>query len=64
MQEFQVLTSGYQAEYGRAAGGVVNVISKSGTNELHGTAFGFLRHRSLDATNAYSMLRDPPRSTG
>jgi hypothetical protein len=60
VQEFQILTSGYQAEYGRAAGGVVNVISKSGTNELHGTAFGFLRHRSLDATNAFSMLRNPP----
>jgi hypothetical protein len=60
VQEFQVLTSGYQAEYGRAAGGVVNVISKSGTNELHGTLFGFLRHRSLDATNAFSALPDPP----
>jgi hypothetical protein len=60
VQEFQVLTSGYQAEYGRAAGGVVNVISKSGTNELHGTLFGFLRHRSLDATNAFSSLPDPP----
>jgi hypothetical protein len=60
VQEFQVLTSGYQAEYGRAAGGVVNVISKSGTNELHGSVFGFLRHRGLDATNAYSALRNPP----
>jgi hypothetical protein len=60
VQEFQVLTSGYQAEYGRAAGGVVNVISKSGTNELHGTLFGFLRHRSLDATNPFSALPDPP----
>ena len=60
VQEFQVLTSGYQAEYGRAGGGVVNVISKSGTNELHGTLFGFLRHRSLDATNAFSALPDPP----
>jgi hypothetical protein len=60
VQEFQVLTSGYQAEYGRAAGGVVNVITKSGTNESHGTLFGFLRHRSLDATNAFSALQDPP----
>jgi hypothetical protein len=60
VQEFQVLTSGYQAEYGRAAGGVVNVISKSGTNELNGSLFGFLRHRSLDATNAFSALRNPP----
>jgi hypothetical protein len=60
VQEFQVLTSGYQAEYGRAAGGVVNVITKSGTNQPHGTLFGFLRHRSFDATNAFSALPDPP----
>ena len=60
VQEFQVLTSGYQAEYGRASGGLVNVITKSGTNEIHGTLFGFLRHRSLDATNAFSSIKDPP----
>jgi len=60
VQEFQVLTSGYQAEYGRAAGGVVNVITKTGGNHLHGSLFGFLRHRSLDATNAFSAIADPP----
>ncbi|MGC8989699.1 MAG: hypothetical protein ACP5MD_06215, partial [Verrucomicrobiia bacterium] len=60
VQEFQVLTSGYQAEYGRASGGLVNVITKSGTNEIHGTFFGFVRHRSLDATNAFSSIKDPP----
>jgi hypothetical protein len=60
VQEFQVLTSGYQAEYGRASGGVVNVITKSGGNEFHGSVFGFLRHRSLDATNAFSLVDDPP----
>jgi outer membrane receptor protein involved in Fe transport len=60
VQEFQVLTSGYQAEYGRASGGVVNVITKAGTNEVHGTLFGFLRHRGLDATNAFSPIKDPP----
>jgi len=60
VQEIQVLTSGYQAEYGRASGGVVNVITKAGTNEWHGTLFGFLRHRSLDATNALSSTRNPP----
>ena len=60
VQEFQVLTSGYQAEYGRASGGVVNVITKTGDNALHGSAFGFLRHRSFDATNAFSAIKDPP----
>lgn len=60
VQEFQVLSSGYQAEYGRAAGGVVNVITKGGGNDLHGSLFGFLRHRSLDATNAFSSIVNPP----
>ena len=60
VQEFQVLASGYQAEYGRASGGVVNVITKAGSNDLHGSVFGFLRHRSLDATNAFSSVENPP----
>jgi hypothetical protein len=60
VQEFQVLTSGYQAEYGRAAGGVVNVVTKGGGNHLHGSLFGFLRQRSLDATNAFSPVKNPP----
>jgi len=60
VQEFQVLTSGYQAEYGRASGGVVNVITKAGGNSFHGSLFAFLRHRSLDATNAFSPVADPP----
>ncbi len=44
IQEFSVLTGGFSAEYGRAAGGVVNAISKSGTNALHGNAYEFLRN--------------------
>lgn len=60
VQEFQVLSSGYQAEYGRASGGVINVVTKAGSNSFHGTLFGFLRHRSLDATNAFSAVRNPP----
>ncbi len=60
VQEFQVLTSGYQAEYGRAGGGVVNVVTKAGANSVHGSLLGFLRHRSLDATNAFSTVPDPP----
>ncbi len=60
IQEFQVLTSGYQAEYGRASGGVINVVTKNGGNHLRGSIFGFLRHRSLDATNPFSPTKNPP----
>jgi len=60
VQEIQVLANGYQAEYGRASGGVIDVITKSGSNEFHGSVFGFLRHRSMDATNAFSPVDDPP----
>jgi hypothetical protein len=49
VQEFQVLSSSYAAEFGRASGGVVNTITKSGTNEVHGTAFEFFRNRTLNA---------------
>ena len=47
--EMQILTNGYNAEYGRAAGGVVNVTIKSGTNEIHGTLFEFLQNTKLNA---------------
>ena len=43
MKEVQVKTGGYEAEYGQATGGVVNVVTKSGTNSLRGTAFGYVR---------------------
>jgi hypothetical protein len=45
--EFQVIASGASAEFGRTAGGVVNVVTKSGTNQVHGSAFEFFRHQSL-----------------
>ena len=51
VREFQVTTSNYSAEYGRAAGGVVNAVTKSGTNELHGSGFYFLRDNKWGATN-------------
>jgi carboxypeptidase family protein/TonB-dependent receptor-like protein len=56
VQEFQVLTATYSAEYGRASGGIVNTITKSGTNEFHGTAFEFFRNRTLDARDRYAQI--------
>ncbi len=53
VREFQVTTSNYSAEYGRAAGGVVNAVTKSGTNELHGSGFYFLRDNKWGATNPF-----------
>ena len=60
VQEFQVVTNSFAPEFGRSAGGVVNVVTKSGTNDLHGNMFGFLRHRSFQARNAFAPIEDPP----
>ena len=54
VQEFQIITNGYAAEYGRAAGGVVNIITRSGSNEFHGDVFGYLRNRNFQAVNPFS----------
>ena len=56
VQEFSVQTSNYSAEYGQNAGGVVNIITKSGTNQLHGDAFGFLRNAVFNARNFFACL--------
>src|SRR6202789_962169 len=56
VQEFQVNTSNYSAEYGRAAGGVINTVTKSGTNQYHGEAFFFERNSNLSALNTYTTL--------
>ncbi len=57
-QEFQINRNSFSAEFGNALGGVINVISKSGTNELHGNSFGFFRHKSIQARNYF----DPGKS--
>ena len=56
VQEFQVLSSAYSAEYGRATGGVVNTVTRSGSNALAGTAFWFFRNRSLNARDPFSII--------
>lgn len=59
IQEFRVSTSGFSAEYGRTAGGVVSAITKSGTNELHGSAYEFLRNDNLDSRNFFDVPTKP-----
>jgi hypothetical protein len=62
IQEFSVQTTDYTAEYGRASGAVINAISKSGSNEFHGSAYGFLRSAHLDSKNYFDnpQLPIPP----
>src|SRR5580704_12344750 len=56
LQEFSVETSNYQAEYGQNAGGVVNIITKSGTSQYHGDVFEYLRNRVFDAHDHFSTV--------
>ncbi len=58
VQEFQINRASYTAEHGSARGGVINIITKSGTNDLHGSAFGFFRHQALDATDPFAITLD------
>jgi hypothetical protein len=65
VQEFQVQTSGYSAEFGRAVGGVINTVTKSGSNTYHGTGFWYFRNRTLNAQDPYAKdltghLFNPP----
>jgi hypothetical protein len=55
IEQFKVETGNYSAEYGRSAGGQVNVLLKSGTNEFHGTAYEFVRNRHMDAKNVFDQ---------
>ena len=59
VQEFQIITNGYAPEYGRASGGVVNIVTRSGTNVFHGDVFGFLRNRDFQAVNPFSTVPNP-----
>jgi outer membrane receptor protein involved in Fe transport len=60
--EFQVLTNSYSAEFGRSAGGVINAVTRAGTNQYHGSLFEFLRNSDLDAKNFFdpATLPIPP----
>ena len=59
LREFRVVTNPFTAEYARVAGGVINAVTKSGTNQLHGSAFWFLRNDNLDAKNFFDVQDEP-----
>jgi hypothetical protein len=59
VREFQVVTSGGMTEFGRASGGVVNIITQSGANNFHGRLYGFARNQRFDARNPLAARRDP-----
>jgi hypothetical protein len=59
VQEFQIISNSYAAEYGRAAGGVVNIITRSGSNDFHGDVYGYLRNRNFQAVNPFSTVSNP-----
>jgi len=60
IREFNVLTATYSAEYGKRAGGQINIVTTSGTNQLHGSAFEYLRNSALDARNFFDQTIGAP----
>ncbi len=60
IREFKILTNAFSAEYGRAAGAVITAVTRSGTNEWHGSIFEFIRNSRLDARNFFDVGAAPP----
>src|SRR5207245_4893217 len=60
IREFRVVTNSFSADYGRAMGGVINIATKSGSNELHGSGFEFFRDSKMDARNFFDVGAAPP----
>jgi hypothetical protein len=56
VQEFQVLTNQFDAQYGRTSGAIINAITKSGTNQFHGSAIGFFQDNAMNANNPFAIL--------
>ena len=61
VEEFRVLENNYTAEYGRSGGGIVTVVTKSGTNQVHGTVFDYLRNDAFNANNYFNNAAGLPR---
>ncbi len=59
VQEFQVVTNSFAPEFGRSSGGVVNVVTKSGSNDFHGNVFGFIRDKNFQARNPFAPIAKP-----
>ncbi|MBI3655127.1 MAG: TonB-dependent receptor [Acidobacteria bacterium] len=55
IQEFQINRSNFSAEFGRSSGGLINIVTKSGTNQYHGSLFAYLRNRRMDARNPFAF---------
>ncbi|MBI2816078.1 MAG: carboxypeptidase regulatory-like domain-containing protein [Acidobacteria bacterium] len=60
VQEFVVLSGNYSAAYGKRGGGIINIATRSGSNQFHGSAFEFLRNSALDARNFFDKNPQPP----
>ncbi|HUI56681.1 MAG TPA: carboxypeptidase regulatory-like domain-containing protein [Bryobacteraceae bacterium] len=63
VQEFQVVSANFSAEYGKAAGGVVNTVTRSGTNQVHGSGYWFYRNDSMEAHDPYASVIGPDSRT-